>query len=63
MEAVRVGEILRIRPGDQVALDGTILNGTTTINQAPITGESIPVDKKEGDHVFAGTLNMDRSFD
>jgi len=63
VEAVRVGEILRIRPGDQVALDGTILNGTTTINQAPITGESIPVDKKEGDHVFAGTLNMDRSFD
>ncbi len=59
VEAVRVGEILRIRPGDQVALDGTILNGTTTINQAPITDESIPVDKKEGDHVFAGTLNMD----
>ncbi len=63
VEAVRIGEKIRIRPGDQVALDGMILKGTTTINQAPITGESIPVDKKEGDHVFAGTLNMDRSFD
>lgn len=63
VEAVRIGEKIRIRPGDQVALDGMILKGTTTINQAPITGESIPVDKSEGDQVFAGTLNMDRSFD
>ncbi|WP_251133029.1 MULTISPECIES: heavy metal translocating P-type ATPase [unclassified Exiguobacterium] len=63
VEAVQIGEKIRIRPGDQVALDGMVLKGTTTINQASITGESIPVDKSEGDHVFAGTLNMDRSFD
>ncbi|WP_294746715.1 heavy metal translocating P-type ATPase [uncultured Exiguobacterium sp.] len=63
IETVRAGEQIRIRPGDQVALDGKIVKGTTTINQAPITGESIPVDKREGDQVFAGTLNMDGSFD
>lgn len=63
VEAVRAGDRIRIRPGDQVALDGIILKGTTTINQAPITGESVPVDKREGDQVFAGTLNIDRSFD
>lgn len=63
VEAVQVGDRIRIRPGDQVALDGVIFKGTTTINQAPITGESVPVDKREGDQVFAGTLNIDRSFD
>jgi len=63
VEAVQVGDRIRIRPGDQVALDGVIFKGMTTINQAPITGESVPVDKHEGDQVFAGTLNMDRSFD
>ncbi|MCY1691369.1 HAD-IC family P-type ATPase [Exiguobacterium sp. SL14] len=63
IETVRAGEKLRIRPGDQVALDGVIVKGRTTINQAPITGESIPIDKREGDQVFAGTLNIDGAFD
>ena len=54
---VPVGAILRIRPGDKVALDGEVLSGRTAIDQSAITGESRPVDKKEGDQVFAGTVN------
>lgn len=53
-----VGDIIRIRPGDNVAADGVILNGQGSFNQATITGESLPVDKKGGDEVFAGTLNL-----
>jgi Cd2+/Zn2+-exporting ATPase len=49
--------ILRVKPGERIALDGTITTGTTAINQAPVTGESIPVDKAVGDPVFAGTVN------
>ena len=53
-----IGDIIRIRPGDNVAADGVILNGHGSFNQATITGESLPVDKKGGDEVFAGTLNL-----
>lgn len=53
-----VGDIIRIRPGDNVAADGVIVNGQGSFNQATITGESLPVDKKGGDEVFAGTLNL-----
>jgi Cd2+/Zn2+-exporting ATPase len=53
-----VGDIIRIRPGDNVAADGVILTGHGSFNQATITGESLPVDKKGGDEVFAGTLNL-----
>jgi len=53
-----VGDVIRIRPGDNVAADGVILNGQGSFNQATITGESLPVDKKSGDEVFAGTLNL-----
>lgn len=49
--------IVRVRPGGRVPLDGVITEGTTAINQAPVTGESIPVDKTVGDPVFAGTIN------
>lgn len=55
---LRVGDLIRIRPGDNVAADGTIVNGSGSINQANITGESLPVDKKSGDEVFAGTQNL-----
>ena len=54
---VATGDVIQVVPGDRVPLDGTILSGNTSINQAPITGESIPVDKKPGDSVFAGTIN------
>ncbi|MBU6401010.1 MAG: HAD-IC family P-type ATPase, partial [Verrucomicrobia bacterium] len=53
-----VGDVLRVRPGDNVPADGLILNGQASINQANITGESLPVDKKPGDEVFAGTQNL-----
>jgi Cd2+/Zn2+-exporting ATPase len=53
-----VGDIIRIRPGDNVAADGIIINGQGSFNQATITGESLPADKKPGDEVFAGTQNL-----
>ncbi len=53
-----VGDVIRIRPGDNVAADGVIVTGTGSFNQATITGESLPVDKKVGDEVFAGTQNL-----
>ncbi len=52
------GDVIRVRPGERVALDGTVTAGTTSIDQAPITGESIPVDKAVGDKVFAGSVNQ-----
>ena len=51
-------DLIRIRPGDNVAADGVILSGQGSFNQANITGESLPVDKKPGDEVFAGTQNL-----
>ncbi len=53
-----IGDVIRVRPGDNVAADGVIVNGQGSINQANITGESLPVDKKPGDDVFAGTQNL-----
>lgn len=56
---LRVGQTVIIKPGDRVPVDGTILEGTTAIDQAAITGESVPVEKKKGDEVLAGTVNGD----
>ena len=53
-----VGDVIRIRPGDNVAADGVILTGQGSFNQSTITGESLPADKKPGDEVFAGTQNL-----
>src|SRR5437867_1130604 len=53
-----VCDVMRIRPGDNVAADGVIVSGQGSFNQANITGESLPVDKKPGDEVFAGTQNL-----
>jgi Cd2+/Zn2+-exporting ATPase len=53
-----VGDLIRVRPGDNVAADGVILTGQGSFNQSTITGESLPVDKKPGDEVFAGTQNL-----
>jgi Cd2+/Zn2+-exporting ATPase len=53
-----IGDVIRIRPGDNVAADGIIISGQGSFNQATITGESLPVDKKSGDEVFAGTQNL-----
>lgn len=53
-----IGDVIRVRPGDNVAADGIIVTGQGSFNQANITGESLPVDKKPGDEVFAGTQNL-----
>src|SRR5437660_40110 len=53
-----IGDLIRIRPGDNVAADGVIVTGQGSFNQATITGESLPADKKPGDEVFAGTQNL-----
>jgi len=58
VSALSIGDVIRIRPGDNVAADGVILSGQGSFNQANITGESLPVDKKPGDEVFAGTQNL-----
>ena len=54
---VVVGAVVRVKPGARIPLDGTVVGGNSTVNQAPITGESMPVEKKSGDSVFAGTIN------
>ncbi|BAZ18191.1 cation-transporting ATPase (plasmid) [Calothrix sp. NIES-4071] len=58
VEDIEVGEVLTIRPGQRVALDGIVVSGNSAIDQSPITGESIPEDKVIGDQVYGGTLNQ-----
>ena len=57
VEAIAVGDVVVVRPGDKVPLDGTIVAGHSDVNEAPMTGESLPVDKRPGDEVYAGTIN------
>jgi Cd2+/Zn2+-exporting ATPase len=57
-KVLRPGDLVRVRPGDNVPADGRVVTGTSTINQASITGESLPVDKIAGDEVFGGTINL-----
>jgi Cd2+/Zn2+-exporting ATPase len=57
VEEVRIGDILAVRPGERVPLDGTVTEGSSEVDQAPITGESLPVSKAAGDEVFGGTIN------
>lgn len=60
---VPVEAVARVRPGERISLDGVIVRGSSTINQAPITGESVPVEKTVGDQVFAGTINEAAEFE
>src|SRR5687768_7655024 len=57
VDDIRVGEEIVVKPGDKVPLDGEIVSGHSDLNEAPITGESLPVDKSAGDEIFAGTIN------
>ncbi len=63
VEEVRVGEVVIVRPGEEIPMDGKVLVGETLVNQASITGESAPVHKEPGDDVFAGTINLDGAID
>src|SRR3989338_695752 len=58
VEEVEISDIIIIRPGEKIPLDGKVIKGYSSVDQSPITGESIPVEKKEGDEVFAGTFNQ-----
>jgi Cd2+/Zn2+-exporting ATPase len=57
VQAIDLGAVVRVRPGERISLDGEVVGGSSTVNQAPITGESLPVEKRAGDPVFAGTIN------
>ena len=60
---IELGAIVRVKPGERIGLDGDVTAGTSTIDQAPITGESLPVEKTVGDKVFAGTINQAGSLE
>nr|WP_256835330.1 heavy metal translocating P-type ATPase [Pseudomonas oleovorans] len=57
VQSIGLGTVVRVRPGERISLDGEVVSGSSTVNQAPITGESLPVEKGVGDPVFAGTIN------
>jgi Cu+-exporting ATPase len=60
---VKVGDVLRVRPGDKIPIDGTVIEGRSAVDEAMLTGEPIPVEKSKGDRVTGGTLNGTGSFD
>ena len=62
VEKVQIGDLLKVLPGESIPTDGVIVKGETSINQSTLTGESLPVDKKENDEVFSGTINLYGSF-
>ena len=59
LEKVQVGDIIRVRPGEKIPVDGVVTKGTTHVNESMVTGESLPVSKKTGDEVIGSTINMD----
>ncbi|WP_263857477.1 heavy metal translocating P-type ATPase [Priestia megaterium] len=63
VEEISIGNVIVVKPGDRIPLDGEVVKGESSINQAPITGESIPVDKEIGDTVYAGTINESGSLE
>lgn len=60
---LKPGDVVRVRPGDNIPADGIVVKGTSTVNQASITGESLPADKNEGDEAFGGTINITSVMD
>ncbi len=63
VETLSVDDVVLVRPGDRLPVDGVIIGGTSAIDQAPVTGESVPVEKGPGDAVFAGTINQGAALD
>lgn len=62
-EEIAIGDTVRILPGESIPVDGRIISGTTSVDQTIMTGESLPIDKEEGDEVFAGTINLYGAID
>lgn len=62
LEEIVVGDILRIRPGDKLPVDGVVVEGESAVDESMLTGEALPIDKTEGDKVFAATINKNGSF-
>ncbi len=62
IDAIALGDILRVKPGDKIPVDGSITEGRTTVDESMITGEPIPVDKEEGDSLSSGTINGNQTF-
>ena len=60
---LKLGDIVVVRPGDRVPVDGAVESGTSSVDQSPITGESAPIEKNVGDEVFAGTINQESALD
>lgn len=58
VEQVRIGDVFVVRPGENIPVDGVVLEGNSAVNEAALTGESIPVDKQAGDRVSAATINQ-----
>lgn len=63
VDALNIGDVVVIKPGERFPIDGTVIDGSSTVDQSPITGESMPVQKMPGDVVFAGTVNQNGSLD
>lgn len=58
IEKIKIGDVMIVKPGEKIAMDGTVVAGLSSVDQASVTGESVPVDIGAGDHVFAGTINQ-----
>ena len=63
IEETRPDDVVLVRPGDRIPIDGQVLAGSSSVDQSPITGESLPVDKLAGDDVYAGTINMNGALE
>lgn len=58
-DAITAGDVIRVLPGDRLPVDGTVVDGRTTVDESALTGEPMPVTKSSGDAVTAGTVNVD----
>ena len=63
VEDLQVGDVVLVRPGDRLPVDGEVVQGASTVDQSPVTGESMPIHKTTGDEVFAGTINQTAALD
>ena len=59
---MRTGDVLRVRPGDKIAVDGELIDGGSSVDESMLTGESLPVEKSAGDRVIGGTVNQTGAF-